>query len=333
MVKKASKKGGNFQDELRRGITDKIIEALKNGCPPWRRPWATDPNCGLPCNIASKRRYSGINPLILEMVALEKGYNARYWGTYKQFSALEGQVRKGEKSTQVVFYKVLEVDAKAADGNPTKKKIFFLRTYNVFNLDQVDGEKLDKYRVKEEPVDLPISASDCLLDYSAAEKLIASTGATIKYGGNRAAYAIPTPKGMWPNHSDGDYIKMPKRSQFADPAEFYATSFHELAHWSEVRLKWENTYEMNELIAEITACYLSAETNVPNRNLENHNRYLAAWLEKMESDPKWIFHASTQASKVTDFLLNFANVNQKPGDEAEEHEPGDGVEEISEQAA
>ncbi len=314
------KTAASVSDEIRKGITNKIIESLKENRIPWRKTWSDDPNCGRPTNIASKKLYSGINPLILELAALEKQYTSRYWGTYKQFDQLGGKVRRGEKSTHVVFYKVLEVEDTKKDGEKTKKKIFFLRNYSVFNVDQVEGEKLNKYRVKEEPTDRPIDITDHLLDYSTAEKLIASTGAKISYGGNRAFYMRPTPKGSWPKHTAGDYIQIPKKSQFVDAAEFYATNFHELAHWSEVRLDWEDKYEMGELVAEITACNLSAETKVPNRNMENHNRYLQGWLSKMQNDPKWIFHASTQASKVTDYLLGYMTGAQQAENSEQEQE-------------
>ncbi len=328
---KKNKTAADVSNQIRREITDKIVESLKQNKIPWRKTWSDDPNCGRPINVVSKKFYSGINPLILEITSLEKGYHSRWWATYKQFAELHGQVRKGEKSTQIVFYKVLEVDDTKKDGSPTKKKIFFLRTYNVFNLDQADGEKLDKYRVKEEPADPPADIAEHLSNITAAEQLVKDTGAKISYGGNRAYYATPTPKGTWPRHTDGDFIRVPKRKQFADAAEFYITTFHELAHWSEVRLTWDNTYEMNELVAEITACYLAAETGVPNRSMENHNRYLASWLQKMQTDPKWIFHASTQASKVSDFLLG--GCKDTTSSSLLGHEPSGEIEEQEEQAA
>ena len=40
--------------------------------------------------------------------------------------------------------------------------------------------------------------------------------------------------------------------------------------------------------------------------MENHAAYLKGWLERMKGDPSFLFKASSQASKVTDFLLSFA---------------------------
>jgi antirestriction protein ArdC len=39
--------------------------------------------------------------------------------------------------------------------------------------------------------------------------------------------------------------------------------------------------------------------------MEKSQQYIAAWLKKMKDDPKYIFAASTQASKITDYLLTF----------------------------
>ena len=46
-------------------VTDRIIEALEAGTPPWRRPWDPD-NAGgpaMPRNAATGHRYRGINTL------------------------------------------------------------------------------------------------------------------------------------------------------------------------------------------------------------------------------------------------------------------------------
>jgi antirestriction protein ArdC len=85
--------------------------------------------------------------------------------------------------------------------------------------------------------------------------------------------------------------------------------FHELAHWSEKRLGWEDSYAMGELVAEMSACFVASELRIPQSGdfLEQHTAYLASWLTKLESDPKFIFRASTAASKASDFLLEFRN--------------------------
>ena len=77
------------QEELRRSITDQIVESLKSGgVPPWRRPWGISPNSGFPTNVVSKRRYSGVNVLLLRMAAMAHQFTSKYWATYTQWKEL-----------------------------------------------------------------------------------------------------------------------------------------------------------------------------------------------------------------------------------------------------
>jgi antirestriction protein ArdC len=310
----AKKTAFQVSDEIRTNITNNIINALKDGKVPWHRPWSDDPNSGAPVNVVSKKRYSGINPFILQMTAQERGYHSKFWGTYNQWAELGGQVMKRPEGvdnwgTPIVFYKVAEFEDKKnlkKDGTPETKNVFFLRTYTVFNVDQVEGDKVDKFRAS---VTYSGSPNIVDLDFTEAERVIKATGADIRHGGNRACYTRPFPSGSWPNHTSGDHITIPNIQQFLDPTEYYVTLFHELAHHSEVRLDWDfdaNGYAMGEIVAEIAACYLAEETKVPNRNFDNHAQYVNTWLEKMQSDNKWIFKASTQASKVADYILSFS---------------------------
>ena len=90
---------------------------------------------------------------------------------------------------------------------------------------------------------------------------------------------------------------------------FYETMFHELGHWSEVRLGWNHVdqgYAAGELVAELTGTYLATELGIPHcEELDNHAAYLGHWLSAMKGDSSFIFKAATHASKVTDFLLSF----------------------------
>ena len=54
------------QTQIRRQITDQFIEALKaGGIPPWRKGWACHGG-GMPANVVSRGRYSGVNVLLLQ---------------------------------------------------------------------------------------------------------------------------------------------------------------------------------------------------------------------------------------------------------------------------
>ena len=80
-------------------VTERIIEKLEAGTIPWHKPWRS---IGAPQNLVSKKSYRGINVWLLTM----QGYISPYWGTLRQINELGGRVRKGEKSTPVVFWRV-----------------------------------------------------------------------------------------------------------------------------------------------------------------------------------------------------------------------------------
>ena len=102
------------------------------------------------------------------------------------------------------------------------------------------------------------------------------------------------------------------KGQFVTEGAFYETLLHELAHWSEVRLKWAGSRETQELVAEMAACFVSTELGIPNgEGLENHAAYVQSWLQSMRGDHGFIFRASSQASKVADFLLAFSRQPQE----------------------
>ncbi len=100
------------QFELRKQITNLIIAALEEDCVPWRRPWSLSKNTGRPANALSKRAYTGINPLLLELHGVLHGFQSRWWGTFEQWKQLGGTVKKrpshveaGEWGSKIVFYR------------------------------------------------------------------------------------------------------------------------------------------------------------------------------------------------------------------------------------
>ena len=89
--------------------------------------------------MTSGQPYRGVNVFLLGLTAAEEGYASRYWGTYPQITQLGGQVRQGEHSTLVVFWKPVEVaDRDPQTGEVTVRQVPVLRYYRVFNAAQAD---------------------------------------------------------------------------------------------------------------------------------------------------------------------------------------------------
>jgi antirestriction protein ArdC len=272
----------SYQDEIRSTITARIVEALKSGqTPPWRRPWSCQ-GPALPTNI-SGRRYSGINVFCLLLAAMQKTYPTNLWGTYNQFRNAGGQIRKGEKASQIVLWKPVTRKKLDASGKEKIDTFPIMKTWSVFNISQCDGYPLPAS---------PTTRTE-FIDYVPAEKAIAATGADIRHGGNRAYYS-----------TSGDFIQMPEKATFESNHGYYSTLLHEAIHWTMPRLKRKESYALEELVAETGGCFLSAELGIPQSDdLTNHVAYVKSWIAELENDHGAIFRAAKQASLACDLIL------------------------------
>lgn len=287
------------QNQIRERVTRTLVEALEKGdLPPWRRPWSLDPNCGFPTSYATGKQYSGINVLLLACSEMRFGFTSKYFATYKQWEKLGGQVKRrpdnvprGEWGTTIIYYSPRTKTVTDDSGEEKEESYFILKTFTVFNVDQVEGEHLNHLRAGHggEPVSQ-------IEGYAEAQRVIEATGADIREGGNRAFYRL-----------DEDYIQVPHRSQ-CDIKDWYETVFHEVVHWSQFHLNtYGGNYAEEELAAEIGACFLAAHVGIPvSEDLSNHAQYLDHWLKAMKEDPKYIFRVAARASKAVDFILSFS---------------------------
>ena len=141
-------------------VTARIVEALEAGIVPWHRPWKAGPNGFGPTSLATGKPYQGVNVFTLMATSMLRGYESNYWTTFKQAKDRGGSVRKGEKSTPVVFWKF--IDKKNAETGKDEK-IPFLRYFHVFNLDQCDGLEEPTVETEFEPEDFdPIETAEAI---------------------------------------------------------------------------------------------------------------------------------------------------------------------------
>ena len=124
--------------DIHQTITNQIIEAMEQARSTGRRLWDSQPS--LPMNLTTGKPYSGINVLMLWSAAITCGYTSPYWLTYKQATDKGGQVRKGERSTLCVLYKPWEsTETNTETGETETTRGAVLKSFRVFNLDQIDG--------------------------------------------------------------------------------------------------------------------------------------------------------------------------------------------------
>src|SRR5450756_25516 len=84
-------------------ITERIVSLLTQGTVPWHKPWHI--KTGLPRNLVSQKPYRGINVFLL----MAMNYESPHWLTLRQANLLGGQIKPGEKSCPVVFWKPMKV--------------------------------------------------------------------------------------------------------------------------------------------------------------------------------------------------------------------------------
>ena len=314
------------QSQIRDEVTRRIVQALEADLLPWRRPWRATASASQPgrhSNVASRKAYQGINPMLLELHALRLGLLSRWWATFNQWHDLGCNVRKrpsnvedGHWGCQVVFWKPLTKktvkDDQVGKDEDEEERFFVLKTFTIFCADQIEGDRAGEFQVHEDEGQPRRRA-----------RLPACRGADF---GDPSRHPLwrrprllrsPAAPGTFPHHTSGDFICIPPKATFSPPGAFYETAIHELAHWSEVRTGWDHDkqgYALGELAAEIASCYVAAELGIPqDEDLGNHAAYLRSWLEALRNDRNYIFKAAKQASKVTDFLLSFV---KKPEPEA-----------------
>ena len=242
-------------------ITNTIIDKLEAGVRPWVKPWR--PGLGGRPLRATGDPYKGINCFWLWLCAEGAGYNSRTWMTYKQAQALGGQVREGERSQIAIFYKSYSKTVESVvTGDATDEMRRVLRSYAVFNCDQIDGLSPDFY---PSPVNV-VPPADTLSER--AQRFIDALPATVHMRGDRAFY-----------DRTADSITMPPVELFSSRAFFASTLAHEAGHWSghPDRLDREfgkrfgdDAYAFEELCAEMTSALLGADLGLPNSHLDDH---------------------------------------------------------------
>ena len=274
-------------------VTEKIVNLLEQGTIPWRKPWATSQ--GMPKNLISMKEYRGINLFLLGC----QQYSSPYWLTYKQATEKQCHIRKGEKSSLVVFWKMMDRNNADVVLNDTISncKLPLLRYYNLFNLEQCEGIESPTQEVQTYQF-TPIQK---------AEQIVSSMKdrPEISYGSNKASY---TPI--------SDKVRMPNETQFEKSAEFYSVLFHELGHSTghKTRLARKEVMECNEfgsesygseeLVAELTSSMLCGVAGISNQTIDLAASYIDGWLSVIKKDKRLIVMAAAQAQKAADFILN-----------------------------
>lgn len=268
-------------------ITNKLIEQLKNGVVPWRKPWVGTWNGAY--SRVMKKPYSLSNQLLLN----EPGE----YLTYTQISCLGGNVKKGERASVVIFWKPIKISNNEDEG---EKTIPYLRYYHVFHINQTEGIKPLSIEEQMEFLTPNEDAEKVIHNYVDSSGVIFETKIS-----DRACY-----------NQNTDKIIVPAIEQYTDISDYYSTVFHEIVHSTghkdrlnrlvkNALITDKDRYAKEELIAEIGAAALCHNCNVQTPDaFENSVAYVKSWLEALENDERLILQASGKAQKAVEYILN-----------------------------
>ena len=317
-------KNQDRSEQYVRQVADELIEQIKKGVAPWQKPWKPGEQ-GMPENLSTGKPYTRGNSLYLMSRGIRQGHGDNRWGTYKQIEALGGQVRKGERGTKVLFYTDrARIAAKDEAGKPLKdkdgKSVYeeyqrnhpVVRQYTVFNAEQADGLNLPKREAQAPP------------EWKAHEKAeiaIRESGVKINHvAGDQACYNLGT-----------DRVTLPERGQFATAIGYYQTALHELGHASghPDRLDRKSlqegvaagfgseAYAKEELRAEISAMMTGQKIGVGHDGSRGA-AYVENWIKVLNKEPREIYHAASEAQKISDYLV--APVKERAAEQEKKHE-------------
>lgn len=283
-------------------VTNAIMTSLENGVIPWRKPFSSSFNL-LPVNFSTGRAYRGINVLMLNAIGSNLAYSHNAWLTFHQAKQLGGHIKKGEKASQIIFWKKIMLrNEDSKEDSQDEKMAFVARFYHVFNVDQCEGLEDDKGSlIPERPI---TSADEVIMAYPAPPQIAL---------GSQAVY-----------FPELDVVKIPSPDEFISQEEYYATLFHELIHSTghSSRLDRElrghhqakQAYAEEELIAEIGSAFLCSMAGISTPDvLHNKTAYIQNWLKALEDDKRLVVKAASQAQKAVDLILGLQMKEENQG--------------------
>ena len=304
-------------EDYAKKVSGEIIEQIKAGVAPWQKPWKPGESF-MPQNFSTGKPYSGGNALYLMSRGERDGRADDRWGTYNQITEAGGQVRKGEKGTQVLFFKDKTARAvKDEHGKPVKdengKTVYdeqqrafpVCKQYTVFNVEQADGLNLPP-RTAQAPPEWQT--------HREAERVIGASGTTVEHvAGDRAYYRLAE-----------DKVVLPEHDQFPTRNGYYQTALHEVGHSTghPDRMNRESLkegiekgfgspeYAREELRAEISAMMTGERVGV-GHDPKRGAAYVENWVAVLEQDPREIHRAAGDAQRMSNYLIDRAHTHER----------------------
>lgn len=303
------------------------MEDMKAGH--WEKGWVGKTIGGLPVNIEGSS-YGGSNIFWLMLHCSASNYKYPIYCTLKQANRLGAHIKKGASSMPIIFW---DLSVTTETGQKINSNVYFnmsqveknkchaipfLKSYNVFNIEQTNLEDVcpDKLKVLKSRFGIDEEHDESgMYDNKQLDTLLEKQTwlCPIEYRKpSDNAYYSPS----------ADKIVVPMKSQFKrdnedsyyrNGQEFYSTLLHEMVHstGTEKRLNrntgkrfGDELYAKEELVAELGAARIGQELGFDKRILDNNAAYLDGWISSLKKEPKYVLSLMGDVDKASRMILD-----------------------------
>lgn len=285
--------------KLQQQLAEQFLHILEEEKLNWRKEWSGIPE--RPYNPISKTVYHGSNYFSLLLTSMVKGYQDPRWCTFAQIKEQGWTLKAGKgQSAKIEFWYPYDREQKKSiswqefrevGGQINDRYQLYSRAYSVYNGDMIIGiPKLEVRQNEIQPVEL-------------VDTISRNMGVPISYHQTERAFYRPVE----------DRIYLPYRQQFDSEYAYASTALHELSHatGAEHRLNRKQggefgtePYAYEELVAEISSCFLSSELPMgqTEEHLKNHKAYVQSWIQGIKEQPEALFRAVKDAEQAAAYL-------------------------------
>lgn len=259
-------------------------------------------------NATTDKPYNGMNAILL---GLNIEFNDNRWMTFKQAGDNEYFVKKGEKGHKIIKYDVFEKSELNENNVVEIKKIPFLKSFTVFNAEQVG-----KYVNNEETQEKEWKSYADLNPYERVEynlnnienlsvilKELAKNNITVIIDDNITS---PVEMGVFDTE-----IRMPNFDKFKGEEYFVSTLVNQLIKASYFKYESESTDKktkidtaLENMSTEIASAIITAQFGIKQteEHIKNHAIYVKKWINCLKNDPNAIFNVVKKANQIVEYF-------------------------------
>lgn len=279
-------------------LAEEFVTLLETEQLEWKKGWSGI--SARPYNPVTGTVYHGVNRFRLLLTAQALGYQDPRWCTFHQIQKNNWKLKRGKgQASKVEIWMPYDRELKKwitweefrEQGGITERYCLRTKSYPVFNGDMIEG--IPQLEVTLQEVD-PVELVDTISD---------SMQVPIVYHETDRAFYRPSE----------DRIYLPNREQFFSTYDYASTALHELAHATGAAHRLnrkltgstsQESYAQEELVAEITSCFLSSELPVKQteEHIRNHQAYVQSWIRQIREKPESLIRAIQSAEQASNYL-------------------------------